>query len=213
MLSISAQVLCVLVPALMGLLQGIFALRSMKSTWYRNLIKAPFHPPGFVVFLSFMIINGAVGYASVRVCNQYDQIGVSSEGSKRYEQLVKVSLVGYLIQFTMNGIWPILFFICKKPTLALIQIFIADTSTLYCTKLFYTLDKTAGYLALPHFIHVLYWTILLYTVWVLNRNTSLTLHENMLQVSQEKVPKKVIKNQYQEILNPRPAIKTYGVFI
>jgi len=185
MLSLCSQTLSILVPCLVGLVQGLFALRCSRSQWYRNLIKAPFHPSGSVILFSFILMNGIMGYASVRVCSQYHWFSstptVSSTGNVRHEQLVKLSLISYLVQFSLNGIWPILFFICRKPTLALIQIISVDAAVVFSLKLFYYLDPVSGYLTIPHLIWTVWWTLLLYSVWLLNLNTSLSLHEEIIR--------------------------------
>ena len=212
MLPLYGQIIAISLPMVVGLVQGIFAWKSMKSKWCNNLIKAPFHPPAFIVFITFILMNGLMGYASVRLCNQFHASKVTSEATHRHDQQIKLSLIAYLVQFTMNGIWPMLFFIAKKPTLALIQIIILDASVLFCVKLFYFLDEISGYLIIPHMIWTFWWTILLYSIWLLNHNNSLTLHEQML--SQDKSCRNNRRSQYQPLNGQRDhAVTTYGVFI
>jgi hypothetical protein len=155
-------------------------------------------------------MNGVMGYASIRICEEYLQSKVSSKATERHDQQIKLTLIAYLVQFTMTSLWPILFFIVRKPTLALVQIMIADAAVIFCMKLFYDVDETLRYLTLPHLLWTLWWTILLYSVWLLNRTSSLTLHEDILN---QDIARRPNRHQYRPLTTKSHTVKTYGVYI
>lgn len=184
------EVVTVAVPIFVGLVLGIFIVRSINSSWYQGLLKPSFHPPDWLIPFSFTILNGLMGYAAVRVLLHHN---TKVHGSER----TKLALISYLVQFFLTGLWPIMFFICKKTTLSLIQIMIVDAAVLFSVKLFFTVDRVAGFLAVPHLLWTIWWTILLYCIWLLNYHQGLTDHERMLSTDRQR---------------NSPSIRTYGSF-
>ena len=82
-----------------------------------------------------------------------------------------VSLLLYVVQLAMNGVWNPLFFLTQKIGLALIWIILIDIAVSLATVAFFTVNVTAGSLMVPYFAWCLFATLLNYSIWLLNRDS------------------------------------------
>lgn len=165
-----------------GLVYGWMIKKSISSEWYRNLKKPCFHPPGWIIPVAFAAVNALIGYASSLICaieeSSYHYWHDSNEESSASETRVelshlhKLAIIAYLIQFALNGIWPIIFFITENITLALFQIIIVDAATIFCVRLFFESSHQAGLLSLPYLAWLAVWTGLIFSLWIMNGDSS-----------------------------------------
>lgn len=176
--SITVHLVATLVPVVIGIVYGWMIKKSIMSQWYSNLKKPCFHPPGWLIPIAFAVVNALMGYASGLICgieeSSYHYWNDSNEGTLETESRTKIShlhklaIIAYLIQFALNGIWPIIFFITENIVLALIQIIIVDAATIFCSRLFYESSPLAGLLSLPYLMWLAVWTLIIFSLWIMN---------------------------------------------
>jgi len=137
---------------------GGFATQSSLTTWYLDIKKPSYNPPGWVFgpVWTFLYIAMAVAAALV-----WDKINTNP--------LAKKALVFFTIQLGLNLLWSFLFFGLQNPLLALIEIVLLLLFIYETYNLFSKIDKVAGYLFIPYLLWVSFATFLNASIWWLNR--------------------------------------------
>ena len=88
--------------------------------------------------------------------------GISADG-------VRVALVVFVVQLTLNGLWSILFFGMQSPGWALVEIVVLWLAIGVTIRLFWVVVPAAGALLLPYLAWVSFATVLNASLWWLNR--------------------------------------------
>ena len=181
--SITVHLVATLVPLTVGIFYGWMITKCINSRWYVNLKKPAFHPPAFFIGITFATVNALIGYASGLICAierspyhfKHDANGEIAEtiGSRQgLSHLHKLAIIAYLIQFFLNGIWPIIFFATRNIPLTLFPLIIVDAATIFTCRLFYESSTLAGALSLPHLSWLILWTLIIFSLWILNGDSN-----------------------------------------
>lgn len=177
--SITVHLVATLVPLTVGIVYGWMITRCINSRWYVNLKKPAFHPPAILIAVTFASVNALIGYASGLICaierspyhlkhDANGQIAQTIGSSRGLSHLHKLAIIAYLIQFFLNGIWPIILFATRNIPLTLFPLIIVDAATIFTCRLFYESSTLAGALSLPHLCWLILWTLIVFSLWILN---------------------------------------------
>lgn len=141
---------------LVGFLSG-FATQSSVGSWYLNLEKPFFNPPGWIFGPVWTTLYVLMGIAVARIW------------SLGWEKInVKIAVYAFITQLTLNALWSVLFFGLQNPLAAFIEILFLLTAIIYTTLRFKKLDKVAAYLMYPYILWVSFATILNFSIVILN---------------------------------------------
>lgn len=132
-----------------GFLGSFFTVDSIPI-WYATLNKPFFSPPNWIFAPVWTIL--------------YLLIGVSLYLVWEKRTVPQV----FLVQLILNGIWSIIFFGMKNPTLALIDIIALWVAITLTIKAFSKINKLAGKLLYPYLVWVSFATILNLSIVLLN---------------------------------------------
>lgn len=149
-----ASVLDFLVFTLLPIvLSGVVSLIIPNMNSFYADIKRPFFsPPGFVFPIVWTILYLLMGYASYRIYRLKKQnIDVSS------------ALFVYFIQLSLNILWPIIFFGLRLYGLAFIELVILIIFIMLTIYRFYKKDGIVSLILLPHIFYGLF--MLLYLIF------------------------------------------------
>ena len=114
-----------------------------NKNWYQSLNKSKLSPPDWVFKIVWPVLYFLMFIALVLVWTD-----------KKCYPFCK-PLYFFLIQLFFNLIWTTLFFVYKKPLLALIDIIIILLFTIITYFQFKKINKTASYILIPYIL----WTI------------------------------------------------------
>jgi tryptophan-rich sensory protein len=148
-------VLALLVPNAAGGV-GALATASSVNTWYRDLRKPSWQPPGWLFGPVWTTLYTLMGIASWLV---------SRSRSPRKERALRL----YGWQLGLNTLWSVLFFGLRRPDLALVEIVPLWGSILATLTNFYRVNPVAGLLLLPYQLWTTFATALNFAIWRLNR--------------------------------------------
>ena len=141
-----------------GILGSFFTISSIP-TWYAALNKPVFSPPNFVfgpVWTTLYIVMGVALYLVISDKRQVIR--------KTREKAIQI----FGIQLALNALWSIVFFGMKNPALAFVNIIALWIAIFLTTKVFYKINKFAGYLLIPYLLWVSFATILNLSIVLLN---------------------------------------------
>lgn len=139
-----------------GIIGSFFTASSVK-TWYLELAKPPFNPPGWVfspVWITLFFLMG-ISFSII-----WDK-GITSKKSK-----TAVTIFG--VQLALNTVWSILFFGLRSPFSALIEILFLWIAILFTIIYFYRISKPAAYLLIPYILWVSFAVVLNFSLFYLN---------------------------------------------
>jgi len=152
-------IIAVAAPVVIGGLSGFATARGV-STWYPTLVKPSFNPPAWVFGPVWTVLYLMMGVAAYLVW----RLGIDADG-------VRVALAVFVVQLTLNGLWPILFFGMHSPGWALVEIVVLWFAIGVTIRLFWIVAPAAGALLLPYWAWVSFATVLNASLWWLNRST------------------------------------------
>jgi tryptophan-rich sensory protein len=121
--------------------------------WYEGLAKPPWTPPGWVFGPVWTILYPLIAIAGWTVWR---------EGRSR------VAMLLFLLQLTLNGLWPWLFFGLRRPDWAFVDIVALVVAVVATIGAFYRLRRRAALLLVPYLAWVLFAAALNLAVWRLN---------------------------------------------
>ncbi|TFL00533.1 TspO/MBR-related protein [Pterulicium gracile] len=153
------------IPLTLGVLSGLPTRKVVRGQWWNSLYKAPLQPPGYAFGTVWPALYLSMGYASHLTAKALD-----AAASNHTTDDLNLGLQLYYAQLGMNFLWTPLFFVAKKPGLALINITALTGTTYYLTKLLH--DATDGATTLfmaPYCAWLTFATYLNGTTWYLNR--------------------------------------------
>jgi len=148
-------IISIMIPLTSGFLGSIFTGMSVK-TWYLNINKPLFNPPGWIFAPVWTVLFILIGI-SFYICWNND-FGTNK----------KICLTVYFLQILFNFLWSLFFFGMRNPLFGLIDILILWLFIIANMILFYNVSKIAGYLLIPYFLWVSFATILNFSILLLN---------------------------------------------
>lgn len=152
---LTALILSILLAEGTGLLSGYLGMSD--RTFYKNLVRPSFSPPGWIFPIVWTILYLLMAIAAYRIWLQ------GKEGKD-----VKKALKLYGIQLVLNFLWTIIFFRFQLFGAAFIELMVLLVFILLTTFSFYEIDKKAAYLMIPYILWVSFAGVLNYAIWKLN---------------------------------------------
>ena len=113
------------------------------NNWYKSLNKAPWTPPSYVFGIVWPILYVLMGISFLLVWKNKKCFPYCSP------------LTYFLIQLGFNLIWTTLFFVMKKPLLALFDICLIIYFAIQTYNRFIKIDRLAAYLLVPYLLWLL----------------------------------------------------------
>lgn len=113
------------------------------NNWYKSLSKAPWTPPSYVFGIVWPILYLLMGISFLLVWKNKKCFPYCSP------------LTYFLIQLGFNLIWTTLFFVMKKPLLALLDICLIIYFAMQTYNSFIKIDRLAAYLLVPYLLWLL----------------------------------------------------------
>merc|ERR1711915_769624 len=140
---VKSLLIAVAIPLVLGILDAVFF--SPNSSYYKELKKPWWNPPGWLFGFAWTVLYSLMGLASWLVW---------VEGG--FQKQSRPLLI-YGVQLFINLLWPAIFFGLKKPGLALLDIALLDVAVYVCMDAFK-----------PYLAWVLFATALNYRIYTLN---------------------------------------------
>lgn len=140
-----------------GTLSGL-TMRGSLTDWYPTLSQPSLTPPSWVFGVVWPILYCLMGLAAGLVWNK---------PIRRFA--VRGAIRLFIVQLTLNGCWPILFFGYREIILALISLVVLWITIAATTITFYVLSKPAGLLMLPYWLWSSFAVYLNAGFWLLNK--------------------------------------------
>lgn len=113
------------------------------NSWYKSLNKAPWTPPSYVFGIVWPILYVLMGISFLLVWKNKKCFPYCSP------------LTYFLIQLGFNLIWTTLFFVMKKPLLALLDICLIIYFAMQTYNKFIKIHRLAAYLLVPYLLWLL----------------------------------------------------------
>ncbi|MBA3898876.1 MAG: tryptophan-rich sensory protein [Bacteroidetes bacterium] len=117
-----------------------FTGNGITSSWYQNLQKAPWSPPGFVF---------GIAWFTIMICFSFFMANITT-GNKLIS--INILLIIYAAQWLLNVLWNPLFFKFQLPHIALIDIILLFMVVGIFLFLGFKQSLANGLLVLPYFI-------------------------------------------------------------
>eukprot|EP01018_Ginkgo_biloba_P003452 Gb_29494 [translate_table: standard] len=152
---LKSLVVAIVIPLGLGILDAIFF--SPNSTYYKNLKKPSWNPPGWLFGLAWTVLYTLMGLASWLVWVE--------GGFQRQAKPLAI----YAVQLVINLLWPFIFFGLHKPGLALVDICALLVAVWVCMMSFKPVNHVAGDLLKPYLAWVAFATALNYSIYSLNK--------------------------------------------
>lgn len=152
---------CVLIPLLVGYLSSLiskFISGVDIITYYHELIKPGFAPPGIIFPIVWTILYILMGTSSYIIISH-----------KKNEMKVKDAMFYYWLQLALNFIWSILFFGFQLRLTALVDLALLIVFVVVMIYKFYKIRPLAAYINIPYIIWLIYAFILNYFIWFINK--------------------------------------------
>jgi len=154
------------IPLVLGTFSGLPTRKVTKGYWYQSLDKPASQPPAIAFPIVWTLLYGSMGYASHIAATTLDS---SLSPSTRDD--VHSALQYYFVSLGLNFAWTPLFFVFKKPGLALLDITALTGTVAYITsKLHGPTGGKSSYFLGPYCAWLAYATYLNGNIWWNNRN-------------------------------------------
>ena len=158
---VKKYIYCVLIPLLVGFLSSVLSKTICgidMSTYYHELIKPGFAPPGIIFPIVWTILYILMGTSSYIMLSQ-----------KKYESKIKDAMFYYWLQLGLNFLWSILFFGFQLRLTALIDLVLLFVFLVIMVYKFYKVKPIAAYLNIAYILWTIYAFILNYFIWLINK--------------------------------------------
>ena len=158
---IKKYIFSVLIPLLIGYLSNILAKLISgvdTTTYYHELIKPGFAPPGIIFTIVWTILFILMGTSSYIILSQ-----------RKNELKTKDAMFYYWLQLALNFLWSILFFGLQLRLTALIDLILLLVFLVIMVYKFYKIKPIAAYLNIPYILWLIYAGVLNYFVWLINK--------------------------------------------
>ncbi len=153
--SVAGLVLWLVIVAAVSL-YGSLLTRPSVPTWYEQLNKPTFTPPGAVFGPVWTVLYILMAVAAWLVMRRTGQVRVAP------------ALVLFLAQLGLNGSWSAVFFGLHSPGDAFVVIVALWLAILATLVAFWRVSAWAGVLLLPYLAWVSFASVLNYSLWRLN---------------------------------------------
>lgn len=159
----SSRITCVLRLAFAVLLcQGVGGLGALFTassvrTWYPQLAKPAFTPPGWIFGVVWPVLYCLMGVAWFLVWQG---------GWERRE--VRQATAAFFVQLALNLAWSLLFFGLRSPLLGLLEMLALGAAIGATMALFSRVSRVAAWLLVPYLAWVGFALLLNYSIWRLN---------------------------------------------
>ncbi|MCG2076207.1 TspO/MBR family protein [Staphylococcus epidermidis] len=147
-------VIKVITPIIGGKFIGEVTVKNARKD-YRNNIKPPFSPPGYIFPIVWPILYITMGVAYGIVTNQ---------SNRRRLKVI------YYTQLSLNYLWSILYFKYKLRLSALVESVVLLGTVIITTVKFFNIKKITGFLLVPYVIWSAFATYLNAGNWLLNKD-------------------------------------------
>jgi len=155
-MSIIRLIIAILIAQSAGLIGSLFTTPQI-ATWYADLNKPDFTPPGWVFGPVWAALYTLMGIASLRIWEK-----------RHVDESARKALALYGVHLFFNALWSILFFGLENPGLALIELVALWGMVLWLIVFFFRIDRYASYLLIPYAVWVSFAVVLNYQIWRLN---------------------------------------------
>lgn len=152
---VAGLVLCLVIVALAASL-GSWATRPSVPTWYAQLEKPVFTPPGAIFGPVWTVLYVLMAIAAWLVLRRAGQV------------IVAPALLLFGVQLALNASWSLVFFGAHSPGGALVVIAALWLAILATLVAFWRVSAGAGVLLLPYLAWVSFASVLNYSIWRLN---------------------------------------------
>ena len=142
------------IPQLAGLVGSIFTAPNI-SAWYSGLEKPWFVPPNWLFAPAWTTLFVLMGLALFIVWEK---------GGKQSGMACRI----FGVQLVLNVLWSILFFGLRSPLLGLAEIIALWAAIAWSIRVFYGIDRRAGYLLVPYIAWVTFAAVL--NMWIVLLN-------------------------------------------
>jgi len=136
---------------------GSLTTETGDGSWYAQLEKPVFNPPGWAFGVVWPLLYTLMGIAAWLVWR---------EGWSRH--VVKVALGWFAAQLVLNAIWTPVFFGGEAPFAGLVVISFLFAAILITTHRFWRVSRVAGLLLVPYILWVAFAIALNAAIWMLN---------------------------------------------
>ncbi len=126
-----------------------------NTDMYKELIKPPFSPPGFLFPIAWTILYILMGVSA----------GIVAE-SNDLDKAYAIKL--YILQLLLNVLWPVLFFGLQASRFALFWLVLLIIVAIMTIKTFSTISRKAAVLFFPYIVWLFYAFYLNFGIVVLN---------------------------------------------
>jgi tryptophan-rich sensory protein len=127
------------------------------STWYAELSRPSFTPPGWAFGVVWPILYVMMGTSAFLIWN----VGLG-------KRQTKVAIGLFLIQLVLNGLWTPIFFGLHMIALALVEIILLWVAILLTIIAFWKISKLSAFLLVPYILWVSFAVVLNAAFWYLN---------------------------------------------
>lgn len=147
----------VLATLLLGGFSGFLSGSGMTS-WYQELEKPFFNPPGWVFGPAWTLLYTLMGIAAGLV--------LTNQSSEK--RIVKLGILAYAFQLLLNFIWSPIFFYFQSPLFALFVILMLIFAIILTMYYFFQISKVSYYLLYPYLLWVIFASILNLSIVLMN---------------------------------------------
>lgn len=157
MSNIAKLIVAITTPLLIGFTSGFFTITGAGS-WYANLEKPTWNPPGWLfapVWTSLYLLMGISLFF------------VWKANTTTHKKNIALCL--FAVQLVLNFFWSFIFFKLEEPGWALTEIFLLWVSILATIFSFTSINKLSAWLLVPYICWVTFAAFLNYTIWDLNK--------------------------------------------
>lgn len=144
-------IICILIPVGLRALVGFL---TNPGNGFQEMIQPSFAPPAIIFPIVWTILYTLMGISSYLVITK----GGDNEKALRY----------YVLQLTVNLIWPFLFFTFRMYILAFIWLLILIYLVVRMIIEFYKVNKLSAYLQIPYLLWIIFASILNLSISILN---------------------------------------------
>jgi translocator protein len=155
-------IIAVIIPQVAGAVGSFFTIPSIPS-WYAHLTKPTFNPPAWIFAPVWTTLFIFMGVAAFLIWSAYTK---ASDGQGK--KAVKIALIIFIVQLTLNTLWSIIFFGRHNPGGAFIEIIFLWLAILATIISFSKISKPAAWLLVPYLLWVSFAAFLNFSIWQLN---------------------------------------------
>jgi len=135
---------------------GALLTATGEGSWYMNLVKPSFNPPGWLFGPVWTMLYILMGIAVWMIWQQ------------KKDKKIKIALNLFWLQLVLNAIWTPVFFGLENTGVALGIIIVLWLVLLVTIIKFWQIKKTVAGLLVPYILWVSFASVLNFAIWWLN---------------------------------------------